>query len=124
MAQDISREIANQYLPDRPATVFLACGDFLLISAPVEKGQLVFTIDFPDMDMPSLKYNANNMEGAAALICSFVQKWLIKKLARFVSVQAFNNDGSIEDIGEWDLREDGTPMMQKVMFMLKSLMVV
>jgi hypothetical protein len=124
MAQDIAQEIINLLdLRDRPATIFLVFNDkiklVLQVSAPIVKRQRIFEILIPDV--PAIIYNAENIEGAASMICCHLKQFP----KEYVGADHFtrNNDGDTVLIGNYELKDGNESMMEKVVTLLKSLIV-
>ncbi|KAL7448839.1 hypothetical protein ACHAWC_002369 [Mediolabrus comicus] len=112
---------------NRPSLVYLAFyleHESIIVTAPIEKGDLIFHIAFPRNEL-NLKFNAENAEGAAVVIDGFMNKMEGQWSCSMRKVGAAENLGTAGDYCQWKLGQTGSmSRIEQVKEILKSLVMM
>lgn len=112
---------------NRPSLVYLAFyleHESIIVTAPIEKGDLIFHLAFPRNEL-NLKFNAENAEGAAVVIDGFMNKMEGHWSCSMRKVGAAENLGTAGDYCQWNLGNTGSmSRFEKVKEILKSLVMM
>jgi len=96
----------------------------IIVTAPVEKGELILHLAFPRNEL-NLKFNAENLEGAAVVIDGFMNTIEGSWSASMRKVGAAENLGTAGDYCQWKLFEtESMSRLEKVKQILKSLVMI
>ena len=97
-------------------------GESIIVTAPIEKGELILHLAFPRNEL-NLKFNAeSNLEGAAVVIDGFMNKHAGSWSASLRKVGAAENLGTAGDFCQWQLQSESR--RDEVKQILKSLVMI
>jgi hypothetical protein len=122
-----TKDKKRKMMSNRPSLVYLSFfleNTSIIVTAPVEKGELVLHLAFPRNEL-NLEFNAENLEGAAVVIDGFMNtnegegSWS----ASMRKVGAAENLGTAGDYCRWNFSETES-RLEKVQQILKSLVMI
>ena len=120
-----TKEKKRKSAMNRQSLVYLSFyleGESIIVTAPVEKGELILHLAFPRNEL-NLKFNAeNNLEGAAIVIDGFMNKHVGSWCASLRKVGAAENLGTAGDFCQWQLQSESR--RDEVKQILKSLVMM
>ena len=110
---------------NRQSLVYLSFyleNESIIVTAPVERGELILHLAFPRNEL-NLKFNAaTNLEGAAVVLDGFMNKNEGTWSASLRKVGAAENLGTAGDYCQWQLESESR--RDEVKQILKSLMMI
>ena len=120
-----SKEKKRKSAMNRQSLVYLSFylqGESIIVTAPIERGELILHLAFPRNEL-NLKFNAeNNLEGAAVVIDGFMNKHVGSWSASLRKVGAAENLGTAGDFCQWQLQSESR--RGEVKQILKSLVMI
>ena len=120
-----TKEKKRKTISNRQSLVYLSFyleSTSIIVTAPVEKGELILHLAFPRNQL-NLKFNAEtNLEGAAVVIDGFMNKNEGSWSASMRKVGAAENLGTAGDYCQWQL--ESVSRIDQVKQILKSLVMI